>query len=236
MELQEIMTQLDSAKREFNSIREDESDVSLEGAKNSDTQFVLNAPVPNRAAIREDVLAAAAAEKVALANAALGIQANRPQLELYGQYSINGRDRYYSNAWDQSMTATRPWSIVGVRFLTSLDIGSVLDYKRAYTQEKVAAEMNYKRKAYEVEREWEIQVARFNNFKDKLKLSHRLEQVQEKTLVTEKRRYQQGRTTTFQVLQFEQDFANAQILKLRNELEVITAYNQLKLFSGDVHE
>lgn len=232
MEYQDTLTQLDTALREFNSIREGEGSVSLEGSSDKDSAHILNAEIPARAELREDVSAALANQKLATAAASLGIQANRPQLELYGQYSINGRDRAYSEAWDQSMTATRPFSIVGVRFLTSLDIGSVLDYKKAYTQEKAAAEMHYRRKSYEVDREWEILSERFKNFKQKLKLTQKLEKVQERKLTTEKRRYNQGRTTTFQVLQFEQDFANAQLLKLRNELEVITVYNQLKLFSG----
>ena len=93
--------------------------------------------------------------------------------------------------------------------------------------------MAFKRKSYEVDKEWDILLQRFQNFKKRLQLTQKLEKVQEKKLSQEKRRYNQGRTTTFQVLQFEQDFANSQLLKLRNERELIIVYNQLKLFSGD---
>ena len=63
-----------------------------------------------------------------------------------------------------------------------------------------------------------------------------MEEVQSKKLTAEKRRYNQGRSTTFQVLTFEQDFANAQLLRLRNEFELVNVHNQLKLFSGVSHE
>ena len=63
-----------------------------------------------------------------------------------------------------------------------------------------------------------------------------MEEIQKKKLNSEKNRYSKGRTTTFQVLQFEQDFANAQLMKLRNEQELIIVYNQLKMFSGDYNE
>lgn len=232
MEYQDTFTELDTALRDFNSIREGEGDISLEGATDKDRNYILNAGLPNKGKMREDVLARLASNKAAVANAELGRQRNRPNLELYGQYSINGRDKDYSDAWDQSMTATRPFSIVGVRFTTPLDVWSLSDYKKSYAQEVVASEMSYKRKVYEVEREWEILVDRFSNLKKRLKLSQKLERVQEQKLTTEKKRYRQGRTTTFQVLQFEQDFANAQLIKLRNERDLITLYNQLKLFAG----
>jgi outer membrane protein TolC len=106
------------------------------------------------------------------------------------------------------------------------------DYKQAYAKEVTAAELQYKRKSYDVDREYEILRDRFQNFKQRLKLAQKMIQVQERKLVVEKRRYSQGRTTTFQVLQFEQDFANTQLIKLRYERELIAVYNQLKLYSG----
>jgi outer membrane protein TolC len=236
MEYQDTLTEVDTALREFNSIRESDGDINLEGSKDRAGEYILSAVLPTKAPVREDVLATLAGTKAANANAELGNQRNKPNLELYGSYSINGRDAQYADARDQAFTATRPFSIVGVRFTTPLDLGSMSDYRQAYAQEVVASEMNYKRKAFEVEREWEILSERFENFKKRLRLSIKLEKVQEKKLLTEKRRYNQGRTTTFQVLQFEQDFANAQLLKLRNERELITVYNQLKLFSGVSHE
>lgn len=236
MEYQDTFTDVETALSEFNSIREGEGDINLQGMGDKDGEYILNAQLPVKSAMREDVLAIMASNKVAMANAQLGTQKNRPNLELYGTYSINGRDDRYSDAYDQSVSATRPFSILGLRFSVPLDLGSMADYKKAYTKEVVASEMNYKRKAFEVNKEWDILTERFENFKTRLKLSQKLEKVQEKKLLSEKRRYNQGRTTTFQVLQFEQDFANAQLLKLRNERELITVYNQLKLFSGVINE
>jgi len=232
IDYQDTLTEIDTALRDFNSIRETEGEVMLEGTRDRESNYILHASLPPKAQLREDVLAQLANQKMALAQAELGTQRNRPNLELYGTYSINGRNERYQLAYDQSVGATRPMSIIGMRFVTPLDVGSMSDYKKAYAREVTASEMSYKRKAFEVEKEWEILSHRFDNFKQRLKLSQKMVSVQERKLATEKRRYDQGRTTTFQVLQFEQDFANAQLLKLRNERELITVYNQLKLFSG----
>lgn len=232
IEYQDTLTEVETALKEFNSMRETSGEVNLIDVDSVPSEYVLSITLPQKIGPREDVLAALAAQRLATANAQLGTERNRPNLELYANYSINGRDERYSPAYDQAMSATRPFSILGVRFTTPLDFGSLSDYKRAYTQETMASEMAYKRKMYEVEREWEILKERFGLFKKRLKLSSKLVDVQEKKLLTEKKRFNQGRTTTFQVLQFEQDFANAQLLKLRNERELLTVYNQLKLFSG----
>lgn len=238
IEYQDTQTEVRTALMDFNSFREAQNDeVNLEGSKGHDSSYILKASVPQKMKIREDVLAFLANKRLAVANAELGTQRNRPNLELYGSYSMNGRDaNSYGDALDMAKTATRPFSIVGVRFTTPLDISSMSDYKKAYAKEVTATEMQYKRKVFEVEKEYEILQDRFNQFKERLKLAQKMVKIQEKKLSTEKKRYNQGRTTTFQVLQFEQDFANTQLVKLRYERELIAVYNQLKLFSGVENE
>lgn len=233
MEYQDTLTELQTAKREFNSFREGEEDVSLVENEQVESKYILNAKIPQKKDIREDVLATIAANRAAIAQAEIGSEKNKPDLELYGSYSINGRNKQYDEAREQAFGATRPMSVIGVRFTTPIDFGALSEYRQSYAKDKLASEMKMKRKTYEVEREWEILSERFTNFKTRLELTQKLEKVQEKKLTTEKRRYNQGRTTTFQVLQFEQDFANAQLLKLRNERELIIVYNQLMLFAGD---
>lgn len=239
IELQDNKTDVEAALRAFNSIRETDgtTPVNLEGTKGKNSSYILDATLPPKMSMREDVRAFLAQKNLALANAELGRQRNRPNLELYASYSMNGRDaNSYRDAYDMAMTNTRPFSIYGIRFTTPLDFGALNDYKKAYAQEVTASELQFKRKQYEVDREYEILQERFANFKQRLRLMQKLELIQEKKLRVEKRRYDQGRTTTFQVLQFEQDYATTQIQKLRFEGELIAVYNQLKLFSGVEYE
>lgn len=233
MEHQDTLTEVATALREFNSIRESDEPVDLSVQNDRESEYILGANLPQKGKVREDILATIALNRVSQAQAEIGTEKYKPNLELYGNYSINGRDKQYADAREQAFAATRPMSVVGVRFVTPLDFGAVADYKKSYAQEKVANEIKLKRKVFEVEKEWEILAERFNNFRERLKLTQKLEKVQERKLLSEKRRYNQGRTTTFQVLQFEQDYANAQLLKLRNERELLVVYNQLMLFSGE---
>lgn len=236
IDYQDTISDINAAQKEFNSLRQSEGQVNLEGTKGRNSSYILEATLPKKMTMREDVKAALANTKVAKANSELGVEKNRPSLELYGSYSINGRDKMYSEATDQAWGATRPFSVVGVRFTTPLDFGSMNDYKKAYAQEANAAEMTYQRKIYEVDRNYEILRQRFEDFKKRLKLAVKLIDVQQNKFKTEQRRYQQGRTTTFQVVQFEQDLANTELIRLRYERELILVYNELKLYSGVEYE
>jgi outer membrane protein TolC len=233
VEYQAVLDEIETAEREFNSFREDTGKIDLMANPEIESRYILTARMPQKSGVREDVLATIAADRAAEAQAELGRERNKPNFEFYGSYSINGRDKQYTDARQQAFGATRPMSIMGVRFTTPLDWGALSGYRESYDKEKIASEMKMRRKSFEVDREWEILTERFENFSNRLKLTQKLEEIQKKKYQTERHRYSQGRTTTFQVLQFEQDFANAQLLKLRNERELIIVYNQLMLFAGD---
>ena len=236
LEVENSLIELETARREFNSVRQSSEEVAVLDKSAADREFLLNAKLPEKSGVREDVQIAIETQKLSTANTLLGSERNKPNLELYGSYSMWGRDKEYSNAYSESIDGNQPWTVVGLRFSTPLDFGALSDYRKGYAQEKVAAELNSRRKVYEVDREYDILSQRFEQFKKRLKLSKRMEEIQQRKLAAEKKRFNQGRTTTFQVLQFEQDFANTQLLTIRNEQELVTTYNQLKLFTGVFHE
>ena len=124
IEYHDTLTEVKIALREFNSLREIEGDVvNLQGSKGRDSSYILEAVLPKKMRLREDVRAFMANKKAAVANAQVGTERNRPNLELYGTYSINGRDsNSNADAYDQAMTATKPFSTIGLRFTTPLDL------------------------------------------------------------------------------------------------------------------
>ncbi len=225
-----------SAARAFNTLREIDAEVVHEELSGPDNRDLRSLAIPVRAGNREDVEAALAQKKIAQAQAALGEEKNKPTLEVYGSYSLNGRDNTSDPAMNQSLSKDHPAGILGVRFNTPLDLGNTIDNKNGYAQEKIAARLNYERKLYEQEREWKDLVNRFKDYQDRLLLVQKMEDAQKEKFLKEKIRLNRGRSTTFQMLQFEQDYANAQLLKLKNEADLIGTYAQLKLFSGVIYE
>ncbi|MBI2520817.1 MAG: TolC family protein [Bdellovibrio sp.] len=225
-----------SATRAFNTLRESEDEIVREELRIPQEEELLALPIPKRVGNREDVEASLAQKKLLQAQAVLGEERNTPVLELYGSYSLNGRADTSAPAMSQSLGQDHPATVVGVRFNTPLDIANFTDNKKGYAHEILAAQYNYERKLIEQEREWEDLVNRFKDYQDRLLLIQKMEQAQKEKLAKEKVRLNRGRSTTFQILQFEQDYANAQLLKLKNQADLITTYAQLKLFSGVIYE
>ncbi len=98
VDYQTALAEIDAAKREFNSIRQAEGDAELTGSSAPDTSYIMTASVPKKMEVREDVMIALTNQRVAEANSQLGIERNKPNLEVYGQYSLNGRDRQYGKS------------------------------------------------------------------------------------------------------------------------------------------
>ena len=235
IEFENTLIEVNSARKNFNTVREVDDNGENLNLMPSEKHSLANLHIPAKS-IREDLLISLANSKMADAEAALGAEKNRPTFEVYGQYAHYGRDILLAEGIDKSFSNEHPYKVVGVRFSTPLDFLTANDYKNAYLQEKNAAHIGHQRKIFEAEKEWEELSRRFDEFKRRLELTVKMEEIQKKKLNVEKIQYGRGRTTTFQVLQFEQDYANAQLLKLKNQLELLSVYNQLKLFSEIKYE
>jgi len=236
IDYQAALLEQKSAARAFNTLRELQADMVREELITPHDGELMSLSIPVRAGNREDVEAALAQKKIAQAQAAMGEEKNKPTLELYGSYSLNGRAATSGPALSESITQDHPAAVIGVRFNTPLDLGNLADNKDGYALEKIAANYNYERKLFEQEREWKDLLNRFKDYQDRFLLIQKLEQAQKEKLAKEKVRLNRGRSTTFQILQFEQDYANAQLLKLKNEADLVATYAQLKLFSGATYE
>jgi outer membrane protein TolC len=87
-------------------------------------------------------------------------------------------------------------------------------------------------KLFEQEQEWNDLNQKFHEAKKRLTLTRDIEIVQDKKLVREKARLHLGRTTTYQVLLFEQDYSTAQLARIRAQADILRILTQMKLFGG----
>src|SRR5258707_247186 len=66
----------------------------------------------------------------------------------------------------------------------------------------------------------------------KLKLAQGIEKAQQKKANFEKERLTRGRSTTSQVILFENDYSQALIAKVRIQQDLLRTYSQMKTFQG----
>ncbi len=231
-ELQNTQLELANLERTFNTLRgSDENQVS-ENLDIFDSKNIADLNLPQKSELREDTKAALEYQNLAIANANFAQEKNKPTLEVYGSYATNGRDVESSEAISNSFKTNKSTAAVGIRFNTPLDFGNTSKNIDGYKKEQVAAEYTFKKKVYDQEREWNDLVKKFEDAKLKLSLVEKIAEANKTKSLNESDRLTKGRTTTFQVLNFEQDYAQSELQKIQSETNLLNIYAQLKTFSN----
>lgn len=163
----------------------------------------------------------------------LGRERLRPTVNLFGTSSLYGRDTTYSRAYDESMDGTYPYTVFGVKLIASLDALSTFDVIKGYRMEEKSLELQLTQKRKDSDREWDNYQAQLSNVSAQLRLVRGLEVVQKQKVDNERNRLRTGRTVTYQVLMFEQDYANTQAQRLALELKARQLIANMNLFAEE---
>jgi outer membrane protein TolC len=223
------------AARGFNSMRSIDSDRVEEELIELKPELVSGIQIPKRATFRDDVLSAEQSAKASRSGAQVSVEKNTPTLDVYASVALNGQSGFppYQNLSDsipKSFQFNRPTTTVGVTFSAPLDLGSVANVRDGWRQEQDSAEMNFSRKVFDQEQNWKELVTNFEESVKQFQLSLKLEDVQKSKLANERGRLQRGRSTTYQVLLFEQDYLQAQLTRIRAEAKILNTLAQMNLF------
>ncbi|MBI4403082.1 MAG: TolC family protein [Deltaproteobacteria bacterium] len=233
LEWQASIDEEGSASRQFNSFRGLQSSEVSESLPPMRHDLGKDVSMPTRAGMRLDVKAAEQLNRLAEANAELSRHRNLPQLDLSASFSLNGKDTELGAVVAQSIKTDKPSVAVGMKFLTPLDVGTLSDNRSGYEKEKKGAHLNFQRKVFEQDQQWNDLTTKFTDAKTRLGLAFEIEKAQKEKLDYEKDRHSRGRTTTYHVLMFEQDFALAQAMRIKAQVEILRISALMKLFSND---
>jgi outer membrane protein TolC len=239
LELMTAKTETRLASRDFNSMRTIDSDEVKEELIALKPELVDRIQIPQRAALRDDVLAAKESARASTASAEIALQRDLPTLEAYTVLALNGQSgnrpaSSLSDSISNSFSLNRPTTTVGIRFNAPLDLGVLSKSRDGWRQEQVAADLNFSRKVYEQEQNWKQLNESLEQTIGQYKLALKLEDVQKSKLNNERGRLQRGRSTTYQVLLFEQDYLQAQLTRIQNEAKILNILAQMKLFGETV--
>lgn len=221
-----------SARLAFNSARGRSGDVVVETLTTLDSKLVQNWKKPetyvNRPDVKASLLQAEAAEATSLAST----ERTKANLEVFGLYAFNSPQRgSETDAFNDSWSANRPTSTIGVRFNMPLDFDSTDKIQQAWSAEAAANRTLATRKTFDQEKEWADTVARFELAKEKLKLYEDLELAQKEKLDHERGRQRSGKSTVAQVILFESDYDQTAFARIRAMAELLTLNSQLKLYA-----
>ena len=234
LQLEQAAIEERAARRKFNIFLNVDANEHVVDLTSLDYRGLLTEPVPTvRPGDRPDVKASQAQVAVARANGQLAAEQNKPTLNLFGGYSLFGRNGHQSTALSRAGTNDRESAYFGVKFQMPLNVMAQADAREGARQSQTAAELNHKYLAYSQEQEWTDITALFKDAQTTLKLADLMEKAQKAKLDNERVRLRQGRTTTYQVLLFEQEYLSSEIARIRAANQIISLKSQIQLYSSN---
>jgi outer membrane protein TolC len=232
LNLQSAQDDLRTAAVSFNLARNRRGDAVTEEIPRLDDAVLANARAPARQGHRRDVQAADEQRRATQANYQLSLERSTPDLKLTGTFSLNGRDPSTSSSVSESFGTDKPMYTIGVSFSTPLHFGALSESHDGYAEQKLSADFDYQKKLLDEETQWTQLNRQFLEAQQRLRLARTLSEAEKEKFDYERKRLNNGRTTTYQVLLFEQDYGNAQLNRVRSAMEVIRLTAQLKTFGG----
>lgn len=237
LELQMAKNEAQDSLRVFNKLRNAETYAPVSNLQTVDYKAIESITVPTqRPGDRMDVKATEAQLNAARASSTLTTERNRPTLDLTGSYALNGRDAELNEALKNAGKAERDTAFVGFSFKMPLNVGATSDAKAGALKAEKAAELNYQYANYAQEQDWTTLTRNLSDARDNLRLIGRIEEVQKSKLENERARLRQGRTTTYQVLLFEQDYTSASLTRVKSAANILGLQAQIKLYQAESSE
>jgi outer membrane protein TolC len=225
MGIVDTQQQLHMAQQKFNALRglSPNAEVSEELEA-----FSVPKALPSRAGERLDVQAAGKDVEGKEALAEEVRERYRPDLSVFGTATTSGQDP----TWSGSLKPDHPTYVVGLKLSTLLDLP--LYFKVVQGAEIAAGQGkdDLAQKRLRADEDWADLKVQWEALQNSLNLAAALEAVQKEKAEREKKRYQDGRTTNFQVLRFDEDYNQARINTLRLTAQAGVLAAQADFYNG----
>jgi outer membrane protein TolC len=196
-------------------------------------QTISSLPPLEKPEYRLDTLAAKRSADASIANSIASAENSKPDLQVFGKVSTGGLNQDLGTSVGNSFTTRYPITQIGLRLNIPIDRAAVESTQKAYQLEAQSAELTYARKVQEQNSLWNNLIRGFEERKKRINIAASAEKLQLEKLQNEKKIHSAGRSTTYQILMFEQDYLGTQATKLQLMQDALSIYAQLKTFGGN---
>lgn len=222
-------TNLRSARRQFNAYRGVAGEDVPEKLVGSDIDLKKLKLDKNLQKIRKDLKAQSDLNQSQAAAYGAQKEKSKPNLDLTLQAQTNGRAATYTRA-QKNTWEDQDYLYVGVNFSMPIDQLKASNVREGYTKLENSQRLIEKARLRDETLTWAETVDRAEQINKQLELLRHLEVVQRKNADSERNRLSRGRSTTFQVLTFEQNYNAVRAQRIQAEFQARQFINQLNLF------
>lgn len=231
-DLQKEKIELLKAAQAFNAMREYPVNDPIDNLEDFPADEALPAlPTEEEALTRPDLLGLEAQLTAETLESSLGAENSKMELNLIGSASTNGLSYDTDPNYQKTFSGKYPAYMLGLKLSVPLDRSSVGDVQKAARLKRTGLNYAIKRNRYESVASLSQLRLEYEQLMLQLKLVRKLVSAQESKLKTERDRSRYGRSTTFQLLTFEQDYQQARQDLIRTQGEIWQLTGQALLYS-----
>jgi hypothetical protein len=231
-DLQKETLELRRAEQAFNSMRESElNEVIAELDEFPADNILPTLPSEKEALARPDLLALEAqltAENLEMQQIS---ENNKMDVSLIGSASSNGLSYKAEPDYSKTFSGKYPAYLVGLRLSVPLDRSSVNDVQQAANSKRRGLTAAIRRNRYESLVGLSQLRLDYEQLQAQLRVVRRLVNAQDSKLKTERERSRYGRTSTFQLLTFEQEYQQAMQDLIRTQGQIWQLSGQAILYT-----
>lgn len=232
-DLQKETVELRRAEQAFNSMREVNLADAIEELDEFPEDSILPAlPSEKEALSRPDLLALEAQLAAETLESRQAAENSKMELNLIGSASTNGLAFSAEPNYSKTFSGKYPAYMVGVRLSVPLDRASVNDVQKAANIKKTGLNYAIRRNRYESVVGLSQLRMDYEQLSAQLKIVRRLVEAQENKIKTERERSRYGRSSTFQLLTFEQDYQQARQDLIRTQGQIWQLTGQALLYTN----
>ena len=222
-------TQLRDVSRHFNALRGVEGDQVTEKLVGPDLDLAKLKVDRAAAKIRLDTLAQKDLYQSTEAAYRSQREKNKPSLDLTLQAYTQGRDAQIAEAQDKTFK-DQDYLYVGVNFVLPLDQVKASHARSGFASLEKSQQLLEQARVRDQSLTWAQTVDQAESLTKQVALLRELETLQKKKADAERDRMNRGRSTTFQVLSFEQDYNMIRAQRIQIEFQARQFINSLALF------
>lgn len=160
-------------------------------------------------------------------------EAVKPDLLLEASYSANGLESTLSDSLQAAMKNEHPNKSIGVRLIVDLDFGAKSSLRKSADLSKSAAEYKSAKLEHDSNSEVFEVSRRYQELSRRILSAEQLTKLQKSKYDLERARLENGRSTTFQVVTFEQDAAESELLLYKLYTDQRKIESNARLFIKD---
>ncbi|MCX6128728.1 MAG: TolC family protein [Proteobacteria bacterium] len=231
-ELQLAERDRSALQRNFNTLRGMQGDRLEESVVPISSRILSEMNVNAGAVKRLDVDLARSAQRIAEADLEQLREKFKASIDLFGSYALNAQDDKLATAAGDALQTNKPTILLGIRFSTPLDHQLIDRERDGLVKLSESARLEKEQKEFNVKQEWDELLRQLSDAKARLRLATEIENAQKQKLDYERVRLERGRTTSYQILLFEQDYATAQLGAIKVKADILGVMAKLKSF-GD---